>query len=243
MMSRLRLFPLALDPAERMVHGIPGEIDGVQGWGDHGKAAGLGVGQSQEGSPRSNQETPKSRGNSDPHPWNTGAQGVGSWQEAGSSSYGLLMEQLLEPGKDKPWVDGDGTSGSFRRKDKPVEGKAPEAPSVDVGWAAGAFCQGSEGSGGTGGRLSVDVSGLCLMQGKESWPGGSGDVGSGPSSATSLLGCYASPFPSGSQFPSLQNGSGSDFGPLGLERPANLWHSEHLWAHVLPGQCLSGFGS
>lgn len=69
------------------------------------------------------------------------------------------------------------------------------------------------------------------------------DMGSGPSSATSLLGCYVSPFLSlGLSFPICKM-AGEWVGPLGLEGPSHLRHPEHLWAQVPPGQCLSGFRS
>lgn len=53
---------------------------------------------------------------------------------------------------------------------------------------------------------------------------------SGPCSATSLLGCYASPFPSlGLSFPNCKM-AGERVGLLGLEGLTHLWHSENLWA-------------
>ena len=63
-------------------------------------------------------------------------------------------------------------------------------------------------------------------------------MGSGPSSATSLLGCYISPISS-----PICKMTGEWVEPLGLEGPSHLWHSEHLWAQGPAGQCLSGFAS
>lgn len=179
--------------------------------------------------PKSNQETPpQEQGHDAPQPWE--CWNFREWgepcQEEGGGSDGLLMEQLLEARKAELWANKEGTLGSLRRKDRSAEGKAAEPSSADEERDGGASCQGFEDLERIGGGLSLDASGLCLMQRKEFWAGRSGDTDSAPSSATSLLGCYASFFPSlGISFLICKMvGCGS----ARPGRTSHLWHSEHL---------------
>lgn len=107
--------------------------DGAQGWGDHRKAAGLGLASDRgEAGGATKKRLPRAGGMMVPIPGNAGA--AGSWLNHGRKGVAAVMaEQILEAGEDEAWAYGEGTPGSFRRKDHPAEGKARESPSIPRG--------------------------------------------------------------------------------------------------------------
>lgn len=132
-----------------------------------------------------------------------------------------------ESRKDEPWAHGEGTPGRFRIKDRLAEGKVPESPSSDrVAWRILPTRVGRPGPNwGWGQWIVFDAR-------EEFGAPGLGDVGSGPSSATSLLQCYASPSPSqGRRVCKMAMG--------GAPRPGRALPSPALRARP-PGRCLSG---